>query len=58
MKKISLALGLILTISACAQQSIPEFATYKNEQIQLDAVAVPGAFNAEFTININGQEVI
>jgi len=58
MKKISLAFGIVLFMSACAQQSIPEYSTYKNQKIQLDAVATPGLFDAEFTININGQEVI
>jgi hypothetical protein len=57
--KLKIALVVVaVAVSACASQSIPEFSTYNNEKIQLDAVAVPGLIGAEFTLNINGEEVI
>ena len=57
MKKL-IAMIFFLSLSACAQQSIPEFSTLDGERIQLEAVATPGLFDAKVELKINGETVI
>lgn len=58
MKKTVIATLLLLMVSACAQQSIPEFSTFNGKQIQLEAVATPGVFDAKVELKINGETII
>ena len=58
MRNFIVAAGLALALSACAQQSIPEFAVYGKEKLQLEATAVPGLIDAQFSLKINGEEVV
>ena len=56
--KVSLALVALLIFGACAQQSAPEFATYQQGRIEIQAEVTPGLIDAEVRLIINGTEVI
>jgi hypothetical protein len=59
MKKLAtLSLVGALFLGACAQQSAPEFATYQQGRIQIQAEVTPGLIDSEVRLMINGTEVI
>ena len=56
--KLALTLAALITLGACAQQSAPEFATYQQGRIEIQAEVTPGLIDAEVRLIINGTEVI
>jgi hypothetical protein len=60
MKNVFLPLALVgtLAISACAQSSAPEFATFESERIEIQAEMTPGLLDAEVKLLINNELII
>lgn len=58
LKKTYAAASIAILLTACAQTSAPEFATYEGERIEIAATATPNLFNSDIIITINGNTVI
>lgn len=56
--KLAVTLAALLALGACAQQSAPEFATYQQGRIEIQAEVTPGLIDSEVRLTINGTEVI
>lgn len=58
MQKLLLVAATCALLTACAQQSIPEFSVYEGRQIQIEATATPGLIDSHVQIRINGETII